>query len=335
MMRYVIQLALAAAWLVSLPVHIAGQNLIPNGGFEELDVSCQFGISYDGVADWRSLACGVTPGYFHACNNSLGNGSGVPQGGLGYQQAHEGDAFIMSVTYFTDSQGGVPDGNPQEYANVDLTQPLDAGQLYCLRFRMNLADSTCYRTNAFHARIGYGVPSLCTNADIAWDTNATATFDISMVDTAEWTMFEAEFTANGGETNLTLGAFQTVDEIESTFVADHIQLLGALVAAYFIDDVELWACQVGINQAEADQHFTVYPNPADAAVTVSYHGRGFTRVELYDVIGQLVTPATWSASRSSSGPNLFNTSGIPSGRYVVRVIHDHGPALELPLIVVH
>ncbi|MBK8499347.1 MAG: T9SS type A sorting domain-containing protein [Flavobacteriales bacterium] len=324
MMRYFIQLALTATCLVSLPVHIAGQNLVPNGGFEELDASCQFGISYDGVADWRSLACGATPGYAHACNNSLGNGSGVPQGGLGYQQAHGGDAFIMSVPYFTDSQGGVPDGNPQEYANVDLTQPLDAGQLYCLRFWMNLADSTCYRTSVFHARVGYGVPSLCTNADTAWDDLAQATFDISAVDTAEWTMFETEFIANGGETNLTLGAFQTVDEIESTFLADHIQLLGALVAAYFIDDVELWACQVGINQAGADQQFSLYPNPADVSVTVSYAGPGFTRVELYDVVGQLITPATWSASRSASGQSTFDTSGIPSGRYVVRVMR-RGP----------
>lgn len=334
MMGYLIRLALVVTCLGSLPVILAGQNLVPNGSFEELDASCQFGISYDGVADWRSLACGYTPGYANACNNPLNNGSGVPQNGFGYAPAHSGSAMIALPTVL-DSPPDFPLGNPRAYANVPLVTPLITGGHYCLRLWINMADSSCYKTDVLHAFVGYGLPSLCNQVDTTWSGIATATWNISDVDTATWTVLESEFTAQGGEENLTIGAFAFGADIHATFLADHSSLLGGNISWYFIDDVELWACQVGINQAEADQQFSLYPNPADAAVTVSYHGRDFTRVELYDVIGQLVTPATWSASRSSSGPSTFDTSGIPSGRYVVRVIHDHGPALELPLIVAH
>jgi len=290
-----------------------GQNLVPNGGFEEFTTNCAFGIGYNSLEDWGYLTCGVSPGLFHACNNSVGNGGGVPQNALGYQQAHGGDAFISTWTLRMNSQGGFPDGNPQKYANVDLTEPLVANQHYCLRLWMNMADSTCYETGAFHAYVWYGTPSICNNQDTAWDTNATVTWDISGVDTSAWTLLEGEFDANGGETSLTLGAFQFEEEIDSVFLADHSALLGGLLAIYFIDDVELWACQVGVGEGLEAPPMSLFPNPATDVVTITVPGpfdRGSLEVIALD--GRTV------ASRAVVGPHVqLDVSDLPAGEYVV------------------
>lgn len=132
-------------------VDASAQNLVPNGSFEQFTTNCSFGIGYGGLEAWTHPDCTSNPGLAHACNNSVGNGGGVPQSALGFQYAHSGDAFVSIWTLRMNSQGGFPDGNPKKYASLDLISPLEAGQHYCLRLWMNMADSSCYRTSAFHA----------------------------------------------------------------------------------------------------------------------------------------------------------------------------------------
>jgi len=305
-----------------------GQNLVPNGSFEQFTTNCNFGLGYNSLQDWTDLDCAASPGLAHACNNSLGNGSGVPQGGLGFQFSHSGDGFILVTTLRMNSQGGFPDGNPQSYANVDLTQPLVAGQHYCLRLWMNMADSSCYRTSAFHAFLWYGTPTVCNYQDTAWDSYAAVTLDISAVDTAGWTLLEAGFEASGGESNLTLGAFQTLDEIDSVFIADHSNSLGSLPAIYFIDDVELWACEVGVEE-HANDRLHLYPNPAIDLVRVALKaGEEAGTVSVLDVQGRVVLQQAFRGAQAE-----LDVSGLSSGAYVVQLRTERS-VLSAPLQVV-
>jgi hypothetical protein len=293
---------------------IRAQNLVPNGSFEQFTTNCDFGLGYGYLEDWSYIPCSIRPGLRHACNNDLNNGGGVPYGGLGYQDAHSGDAFISVWTLRMNSQGGFPDGNPQKYANVDLVAPLVAGQHYCLRLWMNMADSSCYKTGAFHAFLWYGEPTVCNYQDTAWDTHATVTFDISGVDSIGWTPLEGEFVANGGEVNLTLGAFQFDEEIDSVFIADHSNLLGGLLAVYYIDDVELWACSVGLNEQNTNE-LRIFPNPAKDQVTVDLPvEEGMAQVELIGADGRVVM------ERVSSETSLkLDVTHLPPGQYTLRV----------------
>jgi hypothetical protein len=319
---------LLLAIIALLGVDASAQNLVPNGSFEQFTTNCNFGLGYNSLQDWTDLDCAASPGLAHACNSSLGNGSGVPQGGLGFQYSHSGDGFILVTTLRMNSQGGFPDGNPQSYANVDLTQPLVAGQHYCLRFWINMADSSCYRTSAFHAFLWYGTPSVCNYQDTAWDTYAAVTFDISGVDTAGWTLLEAGFEASGGESNLTLGAFQTLDEIDSVFIADHSNSLGSLPAIYFIDDVELWACEVGVEE-HANDRLRMYPNPANDLVRIALNtGEEAGTVSVLDVQGRVVLQQAFRGAQAD-----LDVSGFSSGAYVVQLRTDR-TVLSAPLQVV-
>lgn len=294
------------------------QNLVPNGSFEEYDTECENGVNTYMVVAWDEVSCGLPFGYANACNNSFGNGSGVPYGGLGFQYAEDGDGFISIWTLRMESQGGFPDGNPQMYATVELTDPLLAGQHYCLQLKVNMADSSCYRTGALHALVGYGVPNVCNYQDTAWDTYATATWNISNVDTANWMLLDAEFDANGGEDNLTLGAFQTADEIDSVFVADHSLLLGGLLAIYFIDNVKLWACNVGLEEREGLGTLELYPNPASDVLNVVLPTGWRTGVlELFAADGRLVL----NEQLRGTSVSLSEVSG---GEYWVRLTGESG-----------
>ena len=301
-----------------------GQNLVPNGSFEQFTTNCNFGLQYSMLQDWVYPDCASSPGLAHACNPL----AGVPHSGYGFQEAHSGDAFIVLWTLSMNSQGGFPDGNPQMYANIDLNQQLVAGQHYCLRLWMNMADSSCYRTSAFHAFLWYGTPTVCNYQDTAWDTYAAVTFDISAVDTAGWTLLEAGFEASGGESNLTLGAFQTLDEIDSVFIADHSNALGALLAAYFIDDVELWACEVGVEE-HANDRLRLYPNPATDLVRVALNaGEETGTVSVLDVQGRVVLQQAFRGVQAE-----LDVSGLSSGAYMVQLRTERS-VLSAPLQVV-
>lgn len=289
------------------------QNLVPNGSFEEYDTECENGVGPNSVVAWEEVSCGLLFGYAHACNNPFANGGGVPYGGLGFQFAQDGDGFISTWTLRMNSQGGFPDGNPQKYATVELTDPLGAGQHYCLQLWVNMADSSCYRTGAFHALVGYGFPNVCNYQDTAWDTYATATWDISGVDTANWTLLEAEFDANGGEDNLTLGGFQEADEIDSVLVADHSALLGGLLGIYFIDNVRLWACNVGVEEREGAATLELYPNPASDVLNMVLPARWRGGLlELFAADGRRVLSERLSGASVDLGE-------VGSGEYLVRL----------------
>jgi hypothetical protein len=320
-MRNTIVLTAVIALIGGSP-EVSAQNLVPNGGFELFTSNCQFGLGYHHLEDWTEVECALPPGLAHTCNSDLGNGGGVPYGSLGYNPAHGGDAFICIWTLRMESQGGFPDGNPQKYATVELTQPLEADQHYCIRLWMNMSDSSCYRTGALHAYLGYGMASVCNYQDQMWDTYAAATWDISAVDTAEWTLLEAGFDASGGETSLTIGAFQFGEEIDSVFIADHSLLLGGLLALYFIDDVELWACQVGVDEVHGSTELSVYPNPAVDVVNVELPRTGGT-LELLTTDGRSLRTLSMNTERAT-----IDVQDLPGGEYVLRIRQEAGVWME-------
>ncbi|HMC96961.1 MAG TPA: T9SS type A sorting domain-containing protein [Flavobacteriales bacterium] len=221
------------------------------------------------------------------------------------------------------SEGGFPDGNPQKYANVDLTEPLVADQRYCLRLWMNMADSSNYKTRSFHAFLWYGTPTICNYNDTAWDTHAAVTFDISQVDSVEWTLLEGEFIASGGESNITLGAFQFGSEIDSVLL-HHSP--GGDLAMYFIDNVQLWACQVGVNESIDDPQFAVYPIPASDVLNVSIRGSHLASLVVIDALGRTVTPATWTGRSFGSGTHALDVGALAPGQYLLEVKTRDGVA---------
>jgi hypothetical protein len=241
----------------------------------------------------------------------------------------DGEGFVSMITLQVHSEGAVPDGNPQQYAHVDLVEPLQAGQRYCLQLGINRSDVSNYSTGAFHAFFWYGVPTLCNYQDTAWDSYAQVTFDISQVDTADWTILEGEFIANGGENNLTLGAFQTYDEIDSVFIndwpPDHPE-----TANYYIDDVQLWACQVGVEEKGPVAKIDVFPNPASDRIQLR------SSVPMHNAIVQVRTlDGRVVRSKFVNGTNAdFNIAELAAGCYTI-LLNDLNGVRVIAFSLVH
>lgn len=288
-----------------------GQNLVPNGDFEEYSSDCDQGLTSFDLVSWTTPECAAIGGLLHACNGQ------IPTSALGYQPAYSGDAFAVTWTLRLNSPGGFPDGNPQMYLSVPLTEGLVAGQHYCLRLRMARADSSSYATGAFHAFLWYGVPSVCNYNDTMWDTYAAVTFDISGVDTSGWHLLEGEFTASGGEVNLTLGAFQFGDEIDSVFIDHYFEGQGDL-AIYFIDDVELWACEVGMGETIGPPDMNIWPNPTSDMLVVDVPGTDPYLLQVYDAVGRRVLSKVVPAQLFQSGKQSLDVGGLLPGRYVLQ-----------------
>jgi len=86
---------------------------------------------------------------------------------------------------------------------------------------------------------------------------------------------------------------------------------------------------VGINENDNLANIRVYPNPTNGMVTISgirhcgLDPQSPTNVEIFDVMGRVVTVETWHAA--SLQPTItFNLSTLPSGVYFIRITTDNG-----------
>jgi len=271
---------------------------------------------------WTYPDCANSGMYSNACNNVVIPSSGVPFSGLGYQSAQDGSAYSGLSTF----SANVPLGNTRRYLAVDLIEPLVSGDRYCLRLFMNLLDSSSYKTNVLNALFWYGIPSACSGSDSLWDGYSQITFDISGVDSVGWSLLEGSFIANGGETSLVLGAFQFGSEIDTTFIAHRTTM--ADVARYAIDDVWVWACEVGVEE-HANDRLRLYPNPATDLVRIALNaGEEAGTVSVLDVQGRVVLQQAFRGAQAE-----MDVSGLSSGAYVVQLRTERS-VLSAPLKVV-
>jgi hypothetical protein len=70
-----------------------------------------------------------------------------------------------------------------------------------------------------------------------------------------------------------------------------------------------------------EMHLRIYPNPGTDLITVSASGvRGSMQVDLYDVLGRPVHSSKASAGGSNVTQHIIDTSGLPTGVYIVHVV---------------
>lgn len=320
--------ATCLAVLVGIGQNCFGQNLVQNPGFEEYTGSCSTGVGWLSLDVWEKPDCATGPPYYNACDVG-GWGSGVPINDYGFQLAHGGDGYCSLITYQNDGLGF--NGNPQTYISVDLLQPLQAGEEYCIRFWLNLADSSAYTTADMHAFLWYGLPSICNYNDTAWDTYAATTFNTTVVDSIGWHLMEGGFTASGGESNLTLGSFSLGPEIDTTLLG-----LGYLpyIAMYFIDDVYLGDCAfAGITEEGFAHELSIFPNPALRGQQVTVRCSCASNEHQWSM-ADLTGRAAWMGSWEQNTEELkLPTASIKPGAYVIHVEHADGTRDQVQLVI--
>lgn len=221
--------------LVSLHYVLCAQNLVRNPGFETL-ARCPKKLGELAAAEGWSSPNGGDPDLFSACFEGVSSGPGVPLNRYGNQPPMEGSAYA--------GLGRWPEMD--EYLQGVLTQSLEAGKDYVLRFRL--------------ARLQYSKQPMAQpivaftqgrrsskdphGKDPNWQFQAAVRVDSLLA--GGWDIWTLPYRATGGEDHLVLGLAN--GQADPTFKCH-----------YFLDYFELYPCLPGVD-CSAD-YYTGTPDP--------------------------------------------------------------------------
>ena len=221
-------------------------NMVYNPSFEDYRSCPQkieaLGVMTDVEAWWQPTK--GSSDYFNACGS---RDCAVPRNKMGYQTAHNGQAYCGIYC----SQA-----NYREYLQTELKQPLEAGHRYHVSFWVSLADKSPHAIATLGALFTREMIDDTTSWDILMEREtmenegnelvSIATYlmpqilnptDSTLADSKIWREVSGEFTAEGGERFLTIGNFADFNHsIVTTIESPNAILQGAY---YYIDDVSV------------------------------------------------------------------------------------------------
>ena len=238
------------------------QNLVVNPSFEDT-IPCAVypGPPSIGASNWY-WATGGSADYF---SEQLSCFIGVPNNSFGFQYARTAISYV-GLACFISPFFGTPDA--REYLGGSLTDSLVTGHTYCISLYVSCADDVKYVTDDI---------GLYLSVDSIYDANNYTYLSYTpqvenpqgniIYDTLNWVQISGNYTALGGEKYLTIGNFKndsntTIDSLNNNAP------LSNYGAYYYIDDVSVVDCTVGIEEVKNESiKLELFPNPAKGLVT--------------------------------------------------------------------
>jgi OOP family OmpA-OmpF porin len=310
MKKFIICLCLFSA------IKADAQNLVLNPSFEDT-IACTG--TYAMPCNYWYWATYGSPDYFSE-QPDINCVVPAPQSTAGFQYARTGIAYV-GLGLFT--QHIIPTFiNKREYVGGILLDTLRQGHEYCVSFYVSVAEEFKYVTDGMGLYL-----SVDSAVDYTINTNLSFVPQISnpagniIYDTLNWVQISGTYIANGGEKYFTIGNFKD----DANTMIDSTSSTGNS-AYYFIDDVSVIDCTVGISEVNDNLNSgKLYPNPARTAVyyesELNDNENGL--LELYDMLGNKL-----SAYKLNHGKNkiTIGTSGYARGVYMVKVnVTDRQP----------
>ncbi len=243
---------------------------MPNGSFENFS-QCPYASSQIYFASgWfqphknpgYNVNNSSSSDYFQSCSPL--SGLRVPLNNCGYQVAKTGNAYIGLAFYSpTFNQNDF-----REYAEVMLSQELQANKKYNLTYYISMANESRYSITKFDAYLSNdSLIYISSNLSII-PVTPQFQYNARIDDTLNWVQVSGSIVASGGERFLTLGNFQDGAFCDSLSTPPATTFI-CCSAYYFIDDVSLEEDTItGINEISKTD-FTIYPNPAKNSIHIS------------------------------------------------------------------
>jgi outer membrane protein OmpA-like peptidoglycan-associated protein len=209
------------------------QNMVKNPSFEQYD-KVPADLGHINAIDFWSSPTAATPDYFHkrASNREVD----VPLNKMGRCTPRSGYAYAGIYAYAS----RYIKQNFREYVQVELKQPLLAGQQYCIKAHVFLSQSS---NRAVGALGMVATPLKMTERHeamlIGHKKHYLTQEDRSPLDERRWVEISCQFKAQGGERYFTLGNFDDDRAtkvsgaiVNDTFANPHVDF-----AYYYIDDI--------------------------------------------------------------------------------------------------
>ncbi len=219
--------------LLSLFSAYSQENLVPNGGFEEITGKLKEGAKVDVAAGWVSVT--ATPGSIFS-QDAKDPSISAPDNNLGREKPLEGKNYAGFNAYTPKGKG------PRSYIMAEFSKPLEKGEKYCVRFSVSLSDISKFSTNNISAhitskeyRMGDSNEPLLVEGNIKHSKN-------KVIETAVfWEPICGVYTAQGGEKYIIIGNFDADLSTEAKKAKKAPQFKQAQTddAFYFVDEVSV------------------------------------------------------------------------------------------------
>lgn len=278
---------------------LAQVNLVANGSFEEHE-GCPVWGGVNECINWDATY--GSPDYFHICGTQNRD---IPQNIIGYQNTIQDSAYIGIGSYIATASGF------QEIITGNLTEPLQNGVKYRVRFTVSYADYAKYAVCCIGAILSSSQPPTPPFSQNISDVEFQV--DWNLADTATWFEFDEVYTALGGETHIFLGSFRPENEMQITTFN---QSANNEVAYFYIDDVEVYEDDlVGIEE----EKLQVKLNSELVSEQLEISTDKPVQLRLMDISGRMVLSEQLNSGRSS-----ISVSSIPNGMYVAVFTSESG-----------
>ena len=289
-----------------------GQNLIPNGDFEQF-WNCPtnpYGVDF---AKYWIQPTGGSSNYFNQCGIGWAN---VPNNYFGLQAARSGVGygglytFIYSWLY-------------REYIEVPIKEnALIQNDCYHYEMYINLANDSKYN----YAKIGVYFSDSIINSMTTY-TNLTCIPQINngvgnYPDTLNWTLVSGDFVSTGNEKYVVIGNFNSDTTVSPNTIL--VNPSSPSQATYiFIDDVSLTPCaSVGIRKNNIEYAVHVYPNPVIDKLFVNINNDLWNEISIYDIY------SVEKIKKQIINNSIISTMDLTRGIYLYKVICIDGTVKE-------
>ena len=291
---------------------LAQTNLVPNNGFEEY-VECP--SNYPGNADVHLAEpwIGYSADFIHACAGfdpfylELNN----------YSSPRNGEGYIHSSSFLTTTY------NNREYIEVQLNEPLEVGEIYCVEYYCKLYSIAGIGIDGMGAfftvdfaewediiysdwQIGEPVP------DVNIIAEAQVISDVIHNDTLNYTEVSGSFLAQEAYQYVTIGNFVNDEKLNIQHVTNPLPEWGGS-ADYAIDDISVYKCDLSTEEQSLLQK--VYPTTNQLLIKNLQEP---ISISVYDLSGKLLAKETFKDNAN------YDLSFLPGGIYVYQVSTKNG-----------
>ena len=312
-MRY-----LAGSVAVALALVGQGQNLVPNGSFEQYD-ACP---TYFGLAGWCTGWMNLhtqSADYFNACHTS--GVVGVPLNQFGYQYPADGDGYMGMCTYIYNQWWY------REVIGVQLTEPLQIGVPVCLSFKIAVGGfGTSVGNSAGYTSKGVGMKFFNVIPDdwlsYLYPNSAALYLDEVPTDTAIWYQLEGTYMPDSAYNYVLIANF-FADSLSEATVQDSIGFSSTDWSYAFIDDVrasfDLNYCLLDLEVPEIGSIRPMpYPMPFAECLSVRMPMlvQGPVEYALRDVAGRSIQRGS---AEQVDGEVVIPATSLPDGAYLLQL----------------
>lgn len=236
---YLFFLKMAIAGMLSAAFAGKAQNMVTNSTFEAKSISSGYGGIVQANA-WQNANAGSVDLFDKSKTTCKTSPNGIPNNYMGYQPSSDGQNYAGIVAYYDDGKNaGLPadDGYKRytEYLEGAFREPMVAGMVYEVSFRVNLADKS--------GRAVSGIGALLTTEKVKQKNNTFLEQQPQFIshriisDSVNWVILSGAYVATGGEKYITIGCFKdesfTVETVVSPWHNDSRK------AYYYVSEVSV------------------------------------------------------------------------------------------------